>query len=158
MNDDFDAVFGARPKPQTGFADRVREPPSASASPPPAVQEASVGSGPYKPYGYLPTGMGEVCDVQRWMDGTEVAEGIEFQYRFLMQVGYVGEEQLKLFLPDCIVLIEGRHLRDLRRKLARRMVTFIQQYNPRVWPVPAEGEPVVERIQVVRPEPLMARS
>ena len=51
-----------------------------------------------------------------------------------MQVGYVGEEQLKLFLPDCIVVIEGQHLRDLRKKLARHQCTFIQQYSPCIWP------------------------
>lgn len=155
MNDDFDAIFGRRPKVQPSFTDRLaREQPAAPAAP---AQETHVGSGSYKAYGFLPAGVGEGCDVQRWLDGTEVAEGIEFQYRFLMQVGYVGEEQLKLFLPDCIVLIEGRHLRDLRKKLARRMVTFVQQYNPRVWPLPAAGEAVIERIEVVRPESLGPR-
>lgn len=151
MSDDFDAVFGARPKPATPFADRVREPPVASAKPPPSTHDTDVGSSTYRPYGYLPAGVGEVCDVQRWMDGTEIAEGIEFQYRFLMQVGYVGEEQLKLFLPDCIIVIEGRHLRDLRKRLARRTVTFIAQYNSRVWPSLSPGTPLVERIEVIRP-------
>ncbi|ATQ43123.1 hypothetical protein [Caulobacter mirabilis] len=145
MTDDFDAMFGGRPRPT--FADRVgREQP---ATPPP--MESAVGAGPYKPYGFLPSGVGEACDVQRWLDGTEVAEGIEFQYRFLMQIGYVGEEQIKLFLPDCIVVIEGRQLRDLRKRLARRQVTFIAQYNPRVWPTPPAGEPIVMSIELMRP-------
>jgi len=107
----------------------------------------------------LPSGkLGEACDVQRWLDGTETPEGIEFQYRFLMQVGYVGEEQVKLFLPDCIVVLEGQRLRELRKKLARRMVWFIQQYNPRIWPAPAKGECVIERIEVLRPEPSSRRA
>ena len=148
MSDEFDQVFGAR---RPSFAERVgREP---SPDPQPTPPEGAVSSEPYKPYGFLPTGnVGESCDVQRWIENTEIAEGIEFQYRFLMQIGYVGEEQLKLFLPDCIVVIEGRFLRELRKKLARRMVTFIQQYNPRIWAMPGNGEMVITRIDVVRPD------
>lgn len=151
MSDEFDQVFG-RPS----FTERMgRETPPATE---PERPEGAVSSEPYKPYGFMPSGtVGECCDVQRWVDNTEIAEGIEFQYRFLMQIGYVGEEQLRLFLPDCIVVIEGRFLRDLRKKLARRMVTYIQQFNPRVWPAPGNGEPVVTRIDIVRPEPAAKR-
>jgi hypothetical protein len=148
--DDFNKVFGTKPPT---FAERV-----GKAEPQPALGEPNgetAGSGAYKPYGFLPTGtINETCDVQRWLEKTEIAEGIEFQYRFLMQIGYVGEEQLRLFLPDCIVVIEGMYLRDLRKKLARRQVTFIQQYSSKVWPTPPpKGEPLVEKIEVVRPDP-----
>jgi len=112
-----------------------------------------VGSTAYKPYGFLPSGtIGEGCDVRWWMEGTETIQGIEFQYRFLMQVGYVGDQELRLFLPDSIVVIEGQRLTDLRKKLARRMVTFIQQHNPRVWGLPPTDEPTIERVQILRPE------
>jgi hypothetical protein len=149
--DDFDKVFGSNLQPPS-FAQRVAKPDAAV----PANGETSAGSGPYKPYGFLPTGnVGETCDVQRWLEKTEIAEGIEFQYRFLMQIGYVGEEQLRLFLPDCIVVIEGMYLRDLRKKLARRQVTFIQQYSEKVWPTPPpKGEPLIDKIEVVRPDPV----
>jgi len=151
LSDDFDQVFGARPAPRPTFTDRIARPQGLPAGEP---QEGTAGSGDYKPYGFLPTGnVGEGCEVARWIDGTEVPEGIEFQYRFLMQIGFVGEEQLKLFLPDCIVVIEGKRLRDLRKKLARRMVTFICQFNPRVWPTPPASEAIIERIDVVRPDP-----
>lgn len=147
MTDSFDEIFGKRPTARPSFAERIGGEPTAPAD----YRVSTIGSGPYKPYGFLPTGnVGESCDVQRWLDGTEVAEGIEFQYRFLMQIGYVGEEQLKLFLPDCIVVIEGKRLHDLRKKLARRMVTFIQQFNPRVWPTPLQGECLIESISVLR--------
>jgi len=153
--DDFNEVFGSKPKPPS-FAERVgkADPPAAAAA---GGDETKAGSGLYKPYGFLPTGnVGETCDVQRWLEKTEIAEGIEFQYRFLMQIGYVGEEQLKLFLPDCIVVIEGMYLRDLRKKLARRQVTFIQQYSAKVWPTPPpKGEPIIENIEVVRPDPVV---
>jgi hypothetical protein len=152
--DDFNDVFGGKPKPPS-FAERVAKPDAPAAGG--EAGEASVGSGPYKPYGYLPSGnIGLTCDAQRWLEKTEIAEGTEFQYRFLMRVDYVGEEQIKLFLPDCIVVIEGMYLKDLRRKLARRQVTFIQQYPPKVWPTPPpKGEPVIENISVVRPDPVV---
>lgn len=151
--DDFDKAFGSSPKPPS-FAERVGKPEATGSGDP---KEAKAGSGPYKPYGYLPTGnVNETCDVQRWLEQTDIAEGLEFQYRFLMQIGYVGEEQLRLFLPDCIVVIEGMYLRDLRKKLARRQVTFIQQYSPKVWPTPPpRGEAVIEKIEVVRPDPVV---
>lgn len=146
--DDFSKAFGSTPPPPS-FAQRVGK---ADAAP---DGEAAIGSGAYKPYGFLPTGtINETCEVVRWIEGTEIPEGIEFQYRFLMQVGFVGEEQLKLFLPECIVVIEGQYLRDLRKKLTRRQATFIQQYSTRVWPnARPRGEPIIEKIEVVRPEP-----
>jgi hypothetical protein len=150
--DDFTRVFGTKPVGRGAFAAHV----ASTAVQQRRDEKAQVTkSATYKPYGLLPTdGISETCEVVRWIEGTEIPEGIDFQYRFLMQVGFVGEEQLKLFLPDCIVVIEGRCLRDLRKKLARRQVTFIQQYSARVWPaVPPAGEPVVEKIAVVRPEP-----
>ena len=152
-DNNFDDVFGRPQAPRPSFTDRLKgqAPPPQEPKPEPVADDFE--SGFYKPYGFLPAGnIGEVCDVRRWIDKTDIAEGIEFQYRFLMQVGYVGEEQLRLFLPDCIVVIEGKHLLDLRKKLARRMVTFMQQHNPRVWPVPPTDEPVIERIEIMRPE------
>ncbi len=151
-DDDFDRVFGGRSANMPSFAQRVGRPtPDPIIAPTIDPKESLVGSGPYKPYGFMPTAnIGETCDIQRWLEGTEIAEGIEFQYRFLMQIGYVGEEQIKLFLPDCVVLIEGRHLRDLRKKLARRQVTFIQQFNARVWPGIAQTDPVVAGIEIIR--------
>jgi len=148
--DDFTRVFGTKPVGRGPFAAHV-----AST----AVQQRRDGktgapeSAAYRPYGVLPTdSISETCEVVRWIEGTEIPEGIDFQYRFLIQVGFVGEEQLKLFLPDCIVVIDGRNLRDLRKKIARRQCTFIQQYSARVWPaVPSAGEPVIEKIDVVRP-------
>jgi hypothetical protein len=149
---DFETAFGTVNSTKATFTERL-----GRADPKPTngeVKEQTVGDGAYKPYGFLPTGnIGETCDIQSWLENTETAQGIEVQYRFLMQVGYVGEEQLKLYLPDCIVVLEGRYLRDLRKKLARRQITFIAQYNPRVWPVaPAKGEPIIEKIEVVRPK------
>lgn len=154
MSGEFDDVFGSGSRP--GFTERVARPDGHATQ---EAAEASAGSGPYKPYGYLPAGgLAECCDVQRWRPSSTVAEGIEFQYRFLMQVGYVGDEELRLFLPDCIVVIEGKNLRDLRKKLARRQVTFIQQFSGSVWPsLPPADEAVIERIEVARSESFGSR-
>ena len=154
-DDDFNKVFGARrPNFAEQFAPRRGEPRE------PAPPSAAPASAEYRPYGTLPTsGLGESCEVTWWMDRTAIPEGIVFQYRFLMQVGFVGEEELRLFLPDCIVLIQGKRLKELRERLARRQVTFICEYNPRVWPTsPPPREPFIERIQVVRPEAAAGRS
>ncbi len=144
---DFDQAFGATPR-SGSFAQRVGK------AEPLREGETSVGSGAYKPYGFLPTAaVNESCEVVRWIEGTEEFEGIEFPYRLLMEVAFSGDEQLRLHLPTCIITIDGKHLRDLRKKLARRQVTFIQQFSSRVWPnAKPQGEPVIEKIQVIRPK------
>lgn len=148
---EFDQAFGGSGTGQTTFTSRLgrSDAPEQNGH----AEEETVGSGPYKPYGFLPSGnIGETCDVQRWVDGTDIAEGTEFQYRFLLRIEYVGSEEIRLFLPDCIIVIEGKNLRELRRKLARRQVTFICQYSPRIWPaVRQENDTMIERIHVVSP-------
>ena len=143
---DFDRMFSGAANGSRPFTDRVGRPAPSEA------MKDDTGTGIYRPYGHLATGdICETCDVQRWLDGTDTPEGIEFQYRFLMQIAYVGEEEIRLFLPDCIIVITGRNLRELRKKLARRLVTFIQQYSARVWPeLPKLVDTVVEAIAVIR--------
>jgi hypothetical protein len=140
---DFDEAFGGSPSTRITIGEPAARPKDQTTEP-----------NVYRPYGFLPSGnIGDTCEVQRWLDASEIAEGIEFQYRFLMRVGFVGEEHLRLYLTDCIVVIEGKHLRELRKLLARRQVTFIQQYSRRVWPQePGESEPIVTRVEIVRPE------
>jgi hypothetical protein len=99
MTDEFNEIFGRGVTPRPGFTERLKPNVQPSATSP--TSETIVGSTPYKPYGYLPSGtIGEGCDVRWWMGSTETIQGIEFQYRFLMQVGYVGDQELRLFLPD----------------------------------------------------------
>ena len=158
MSDDVDALFGEKPRPSfTGrlYSERQPLPGPPVAAPEPA--ELSADAGVYRPYGFMPSNtVGESCELRGWMPGTVTEQGIVFQYRFLMEVGYVGDGMLKLVFPASIIAIEGQRLTELRQKLARRMVTFIQQYHPRQWPTPLEGEPLVERIEVVRPESFKA--
>jgi len=146
MSDEFDQIFGGTSGTRP-FADRVARPQAVL----PSADGPEVGV--YRPYGHLATGdICETCDVQRWLDGTDMPEGIEFLYRFLLRIEYVGSEEIKLFLPDCIVVLGGKNLRDLRKKLARRQVTFVQQYSARVWHSPPRQEdPIITSVGVVRP-------
>ncbi len=148
----FEQAFGGTAFRRT-FVDRLgrQEAPAEAAAEPRADMP---GGQEYRAYGFLPSGnIGETCDVQRWMDGTDTAEGIEFQYRFLMQVGYVADKEIKLYLPDCVILIEGRNLHEVRKKLARRQVTFVQQFSCRVWRErPESHSSLVESIKIVRPD------
>jgi hypothetical protein len=154
MTDDFDSIFSGRSPGRPSFVQRTGKAPEPAAPATDRVAEPHAETG-YKAFGYLPTStVGESCDIQRWVDGTEIPEGLEMQYRFLLSIAYTGEEELKLYMPECIVLITGEHLRELRKKLARRQCTFIMQYSPKVWPErPPSGEPIVDAIEVLRPDP-----
>jgi hypothetical protein len=147
MSDDFERAFGGGSSTRP-FADRVER---ARVSEP-LVDNPRAGV--YRPYGHLAAGdVCETCDVQRWLDGTDIPEGIEFQYRLLLRIEYLGEEEIKLFLPDCIIILAGKSLRDMRKKLARRQVNFILQFSPRVWRERPNGKsPIVESITIVRPD------
>jgi hypothetical protein len=106
----------------------------------------------YRPFGTLPGASGpRACEVRRWIDGTEIPEGIVFHYRLLLRIDFTGEEELRLVLPDTLVSLHGARLDVLRQALMREQVTFIQQYSPRVWPGgKKQGEPVITTIDIVR--------
>jgi hypothetical protein len=145
------AALGPRPE---SFAERLNKVVLAETR-----DQTAVGSGLYKPYGYMPSGVGESCDIQRWIEGTEKPTGVEVFYKFLIQLGYVGEEQIKLYFPDAIIILDGSNLLELRKKLARRQITFIQQWSSRVWPdLPPKGEPVIASIKIVRLESDQSRN
>lgn len=155
--DDFNRVFGTKQPNHPGFAERVGRADGFGARNEPGTDGAP-GTGVYKAYGFLPTGnVGETCEIRSWVKGTDMPEGVVFQYRFLMQVGFVGDELLRLMLPDCIIVIEGRGLTDLRQKLSRRMVTFVQQHHSGVWGNLPPGEAVIEKVEIVRPDTMSVR-
>jgi hypothetical protein len=149
---DFENTANAVGK-QFSFTERIgRTDPKAVVN---EAGEALAGTGAYKAFGYMPSGIAETCDIQGWLENSETAHGVEVPFRYIMQIGYVGEEQIKLFLPDCIIVIEGAYLRELRKMLARRQCTFIQQFSQRVWrDPPPKGEAIIEKIAIVRPQPI----
>lgn len=159
--DDFDNVFGRRDSSRPSFTQQVARGEAfggrVDPRPPMAVEAASTTPVPgvYKAFGFMPAGNINLgCEVRRWMDATEIPEGIVFPYRLLMQIAFTGDDELRLMLPDTIVILTGRHLDPLRLALTRQQATYIQQYSKRVWPTAvASGDTIIERIEVVRPRP-----
>jgi hypothetical protein len=147
MSGDFDELFQRR---NGGWAERAggaRPTPQEPAADPAPVPE----EGAYRAYGYTPTDDLETCDIAWWLAG-DVPQGQEIQYRFLVRIGYLGDDQLHLMMTDCIIAIEGKNLHELRKRLARRKVTFIQAYNSQIWAErPVAKEPIIERIAILYP-------
>jgi hypothetical protein len=141
MTDELDQYL---PPSHTSWTGRTGRPAPAEddAAPP--------GDGRYRAFGSAPGDDIESCNVSWWLTA-EIPQGQEIIYRYLIRIGYVGDEQLHLMLTDCILHIEGRNLGELRRKLARRKVTLIQAFNPGIWPGPQDHEPIVEKISILYP-------
>lgn len=160
MTDDaFDDVFGRRPGARTTFSERVARGEAFGGRVDPREAMAAEAAtttpvpGEYKAFGYMPAGnVNHACEVRRWLDGTDVPEGTVFFYRLLLQIGFSSDDELRLMLPDTIIVIGGRGLDPLRQALMRQQVTFIQQYSPRVWKRSAgSGDALIQRIEIVRP-------
>lgn len=142
MTGSYDEMFQPR---QPNWTQRVDPRP---APPEPAARTTE--DGRYRAFGHTPSEDLETCDIAWWL-GHDTPQGQEVQYRFLVRTAYVGDEQINLFLTDAIISIEGRNLRELRKRLSRRRVTFIQAFHPGLWPRPPEGDPIIERIRILYP-------
>jgi len=158
-DEDFDSVFGRRMEGRPNFSDRVARGDAFGGRIDPrpvlAAEAASTGPEPgvYKAFGFMPAGnLNQACEVRRWLDGTDVPEGTVFFYRLLMQIGFTGEDELRLMLPDTIIVLTGHKLDPLRQALIRQQVTFMQQFNRRIWNAQsAHGEALIEHIELIRP-------
>ena len=156
-DDEFDRMFGRKtPDARPSFVDRVtrgeafgsrQEPPQ-----PPLETEAFMStSDGYRAFGMMPSSQVHAsCELRWWMEGTTVPEGLAFPYRLLMEVGFSGEDTLRLLLPDKVVEIVGSQLEPLRQGLMRQRVTFVQQWNSKVWRGKDGVECSVDRITVAR--------
>lgn len=164
MTDEFDRLFGKSP---TSHAERVRPDEQRKGHEAPDKKEVLVGSTDYHPYGYRPGGAPD-CDIQSWHKlRRDLPEGMSIDYRLLLRIGYGGMEVsgdamfLRLFLPDCIVQIEGLHLHELRQKLRRREVSFIQEFSEMVFGMNASqlpaGEPVITKVWIGDPSDFAKR-
>jgi len=149
---DFDRAFGGASAERPTFAARLgRAGLEANGTTAQVVGAADE----YRPFRFLPSGenMGVSLEISRWLDGTDIVEGVSLSYRVLLRVGFTGDSEIRLYLLDMIIIIEGRELSLLREKLARQQVTHIVQYSPRIWPkAPSGMEPIVERITFAVPE------
>lgn len=159
MSDDFDSVFGRGAEGRPNFSERVSrgEAFGGRVDPRPAMAAEAASTAPvpgvYKAFGFMPAGnVNQACEVRRWMDGTDVPEGAVFFYRLLMQIGFSGDDELRLMLPDTIIVLTGKNLNELKQALMRQQATYIQQHNELVWPkAVVQGEAVIYRVDVVRP-------
>jgi hypothetical protein len=52
--------------------------------------------------------------------------------------------------PVISVTLQGRNLGELWRKLLRHEVEWVQEFDPRKWAVPGDGEPCITGIQIAR--------
>ncbi|WP_298128117.1 hypothetical protein [Brevundimonas sp.] len=105
----------------------------------------------YRAFGMMPASQVHAsCELRWWMEGTTVPEGLAFPYRLLMEVGFSGEDTLRLLLPDKVVEIVGEQLDPLRQGFMRQRVTVVQQWTPLVWRAKPTGETIVGRITVAR--------
>ena len=156
--------FFRKPPEGGSHADRVapERSPAADAAPLPY----DVGSTEYKAYGVMPGGSSD-CDVRAWKPlRMDMPEGAMFDYRLLTMIRYSALDldgrqwEVDLMFPDMIIRLIGRNLEDLRFKLRRRQIAFIQQYSPRVHHVPIdrlpEGDPVIEQIHIMQAGDLLA--
>lgn len=155
---EFDQVFGRRPEPRQSFVERVapaqafggRNDPVAAMALEAATEQTVPGA--YKAFGFMPSGtINPSCEVRSWVDGTDTPDGVVFFYRLLMQIAFTGSNELRLMLPDSIVVLTGQNLEPLRQQLTRQLVTYVQQFSKRVWAasVPAD-ETAIERIEILR--------
>jgi hypothetical protein len=157
---DFDQVFGRRPEPKPSFVHRVTGGQPASPHPDPiaamtieAATNQLAETSTYKAFGFIPAGtINQSCEVRSWVPGTDVPDGVVFFYRLLMEIAFTGTNELRLKLPDSIIVLTGRNLEPLRQALTRQLATYVQQFSKKVWASPAgPADTVIERIEIVRP-------
>ena len=156
---EFDQVFGRRPEGRRGFVERVgsgqpfggRTDPVAAMALEAATEQPPPGV--YKAFGFIPAGQhNQSCEVRSWVDGTDVPDGVVFFYRLLMQIAFTGTNELRLMLPDSIIVLTGSNLEPLRQALTRQLVTYVQRFSKRVWPsLPAPSDTLIERVEIIRP-------
>lgn len=152
--DPFESMFG-RPGAKTRFQERVaRGEPFGGRNDPAAGMAAEAASlapepGVYRAFGQMPNGnINHACEVRRWLDGTEVPEGRVFFHRLLLGISFSGDDELRLMLPDTVIVLTGQHLDPLRQALTRGQAAFIQQWSGKVWRAsPAVGETVVKSVE-----------
>lgn len=136
-------------RPHTSWTGRTGKAPAPSAQPLTDDIELEP-SGGYKAFGSAPGDDIESCSIAWWLTA-DVPQGQEVMYRYLMRVGFIGDDELHLMLTDCLIHIKGRNLGELRRKLARRKVTYVQAFNPNTWPAPPADQPLIDRITLLYP-------
>jgi hypothetical protein len=76
------------------------------------------------------------------------------RYLHLQDMGYDGDfgTNFVLDFDFMLVLVRGKNLQAVVSAIETSTADFIQEYHPDLWPKPADGEPVIEMIEVVMRE------
>ena len=74
-------------------------------------------------------------------------------YLHLQNLSYDGEHgtNCALIFDFMCVLIRGKNLQGLVAALESGTVDFIQEFNPDLWPKPADNLPLIESIEIMQP-------
>ena len=75
------------------------------------------------------------------------------RYLHLQDMAYDGNfgTNFALMFEFMIVLVRGKNLQGMITAIESGTADFIQQYDPELWPKPADDAPFIESIEVVIP-------
>jgi hypothetical protein len=73
------------------------------------------------------------------------------RYLHLHDIGYDGPfgKTFTLYYDHMVVMVRGKNLQTVVLALENGTADFIQEYHPDLWEKPADGEPIIESIEVV---------
>ena len=73
------------------------------------------------------------------------------RYLHLQDMAYDGDYGTNFVLDFdfMLVLVRGKNLQSVVSAIENSTADFIQEYHPELWPKPADGEPIIESIEVV---------
>ncbi len=129
MSDDLDEMF-RDPTLRRSFTEKVGGPPAKAEALPALPRDMKE----YEPWGQMAGGRtDEGCTVYGWFDGTTVPIATDFPWRLYMGCDLYDDTELRILLPHRVIVIHGQKLDDLRQRLRRYGVSFIQQYHSGIW-------------------------
>ena len=73
-------------------------------------------------------------------------------YFYLRNISYDGKHGTNcvLMFDFMVVLLKGKNLQSLISSLMLGTVDFIQEFNPDVWPQPADDSPLIDSIEIIQ--------
>jgi hypothetical protein len=116
----------------------------------PLVTEPTI-TGPKEPEGYIAVGGKD--RVERLRIRRVMAPTRSPRYLHLQDMAYDGNfgTNFALMFEFMIVLVRGKNLQGVLTAIESGTADFIQQYDPDLWPKPADDAPFIESIEVIIP-------
>ena len=70
-------------------------------------------------------------------------------YGYLIDLMWDGDQgrEIALVYSHAVIMIKGRNLRELAEQLVMEKIGWIQEFDPKRWKKPADGEPIIENIE-----------